>query len=90
MPPSHVHQQILLEKQSRPSGSWYLKGHIFKPFGDGGLAKSSRAKFNAYMDDRLTHAHDGDETTLPRDEIVWHHGDLSPLNVKLLDDGRMI
>ena len=72
-----------------PSQSWHLKGHIFKPFGDGGLVKSSRAEFNAYMDDRLTQAHDGNVTILPRDEIVLNHGDLSPYNIKLLDDGRV-
>jgi aminoglycoside phosphotransferase (APT) family kinase protein len=41
------------------------------------------------MHDRLTKAYDGNETALPRDEIAWNHGDLSPFNLKLLDDGRV-
>lgn len=72
-----------------PSGSWCLTGHIFKPYGEGGVVKSSREEFHSYMDDRLTRAYDGDKTMFPRDEIVWNHGDLSPSNLKLLDDGRI-
>lgn len=72
-----------------PTGSLYLKGRIFKPFGDGGLVKSSRTEFNSYMDDRLTQAYDDEKTILPRDEIAWNHGDISPFNIKLQDDGRV-
>ena len=72
-----------------PTGSWYLQGHIFKPFGDGGLTKSSYTELKAYMEDRLTQACDGNKVVLPQDERVWIHGDLSPSNIKLLSDGRV-
>lgn len=72
-----------------PSGSWQLRGHIFKPFGDGDTSKSSRTEFELYMNDRLTQACDGNETKLPKAEAAYVNGDLSPMDVKFLSDGRV-
>lgn len=72
-----------------PTGEWELRGRIFQPDGDGGLIMASRTEFNAYMDDRLTLAHDGRETKLPYDEVAWNNGDLSPQDIRLLDGKRV-
>lgn len=71
------------------TGPWPVQGHIFKPDDDGSLTMDSRLEFHKYMDDRLTQAHDGKETTLPEAEVVFNHGDLSLDNIKVVPDGRI-
>jgi hypothetical protein len=72
-----------------PTGAWLLQGHIFMPFGEGGLVRSTQSQLKAYFDDRLTRAYDNVPTTLPWTDYLYAHGDLSPWNIMFLDDGRV-